>query len=188
MNEAREPELEVLYDAATIAERVRELGRRIEASQSDRELLFISIVGGSVVFLADLIRSLSRPVRYETVQVVYSATAQPGDLLEIQYPISLDVSAQPVVIVKDVVSTGVPESYLISQLLQRGAERVQIAALIDLPEERRVDVEPDYRVFAPKRLGTFAGYGLKYHGRYGNLPYLARIVSAGESRASVRAL
>lgn len=174
-------ELKTLYDAETIQEKVRELGTRIERDHPDPDPLFVSIVGGSVVFLADLIRAVSRPVRYETVQVVYSASGQQGDLLEIQYPISLAVDGQPVVIVKDVVTTGVPESYLINQLLQRGASRVRIAALIDLPEERRVDVVADYSVFTPKRIGVFAGYGLKYEGRFGNLPFLGRIDTEGES-------
>ena len=176
-----EAEIKVLYDADTIQQKVQELGERIERDHPDPEPLFISIVGGSVVFLADLIRAVNRPVRYETVQVVYSASGQQGDLLEIQYPISLAVSDQPVVIVKDVVSTGVPESYLINQLQQRGASRVRIAALIDLPEERRVDVVADYSLFTPKRVGVFAGYGLKYEGSYGNLPFLGRIVDSGES-------
>ena len=177
----RDVEIKNLYEAEQIEQKVRELGARIEADHPQPEPLFISIVGGSVVFLADLIRAISRPVRYETVQVVYSASGQQGDLLEIQYPISLAVTGQPVVIVKDVVSTGVPESYLISQLLQRDAASVRIAALIDLPEERKVDVVVDYRVFTPKRIGVFAGYGLKYEGRFGNLPYLGRIVAARES-------
>lgn len=176
-----EIEIKTLYEADTIEEKVRELGQRIERDHPDPEPLFISIVGGSVVFLADLIRAVSRPVRYETVQVVYSASGQKGDLLEIQYPISLAVTGQPVVIVKDVVSTGVPESYLINQLQQRDASEVRIAALIDLPEERRVDVVADYSVFTPKRVGVFVGYGLKYEGRYGNLPFLGRIATDGES-------
>ena len=174
-------EVKTLYDAETIGGKVRELGARIERDHPEPEPLFVSIVGGSVVFLADLIRAVSRPVRYETVQVVYSASGQEGDPLEIQYPISLDVDGQPVVMVKDVVSTGVPESYLINQLQQRGASRVRIAALIDLPEERRADVVADYSVFTPRRVGRFAGYGLKYQGRYGNLPFLGRIVTTGES-------
>ncbi len=176
-----EIEIKTLYDADTIAGKVRELGQRIELDHEEPELVFISIVGGSVVFLADLIRAVGRPVRYETVQVVYSASGQSGDLLEIQYPISLAVDGQPVVIVKDVVSTGVPESYLINQLHQRGAAAVRIAALIDLPEERRADVVADYSLFTPRRIGIFAGYGLKYEGRFGNLPFLGRIVPTGES-------
>lgn len=176
-----EAAIKTLYEAETIAEKVRELGARIERDHPQPEPLFLSIVGGSVVFLADLIRAVSRPLRYEAVQVVYSASGQQGDLLEIQYPISLDVDGKPVVIVKDVVSTGVPENYLINQLQLRGATRVRIAALIDLPEERKVDVVAEYSVFTPRRLGTFVGYGLKYQGRYGNLPFLGRIAGEGES-------
>ncbi len=170
-----EPRIQRLYDSSTIATKVQALGETIARDHAQDDPWIVSIVGGSVVFLADLVRAIKKPIRYETVQVAYSPSSQGEDLLEIHYPISLDVQDQPVVIVKDVVSTGVTESYLVSQFLDRGAENVEIATLIDLPEERRAELETDYRAFSPKRVGTFVGYGLKYKGRFGNLPYLGRI-------------
>ncbi|MDH3744689.1 MAG: phosphoribosyltransferase family protein [Acidobacteriota bacterium] len=178
MNEAR---IQRLYDASTIATKVQALGETITQDHPDDDPWVVSIIGGSIVFLADLVRSIRKPIRYETVQVAYSPSSRGEDLLEIHYPISLDVQDQAVVIVKDVVSTGVTETYLVSQFLQGGASKVEIATLLDLPEERRADLETDYRVFSPKRVGTFVGYGLKYEGRYGNLPYLGRIDPGRES-------
>ncbi len=171
-----EPEIQILYDAQTIEKKVSSLGQRLEADHADSDPLLISIVGGSVVFLADLVRSIKKPIRYEFVQVHYSSSSRAGEILEIHYPISLAVERQPLVVVKDVVTTGVIENYLTNQFLQRGAQQVRFAALIDVPEERKSDFSPDYGLFTPKRAGTFVGYGLKVDGRYGNLPYLGRLV------------
>ena len=161
-----------LYDAQTIQDKVAELGRRIEEDLGDSDPWIIPIVGGSVLFLADLIRALQQPVRFDFVQVQYSASAHDGDVLEIHYPISLEVTDQNLVIIKDISVSGVIETYLKSQFKQRGAREVRFATLIDVPEERTTDFEPDYRLFTAERRGTFVGYGLKHQGRYGNLPYI----------------
>lgn len=172
MNERR---LQVLYDEDTIATNVRDLGRRLEADHAGSTPVLISIVGGSVVFLADLLRAIEQPVRYEAVQVQYSPSAATEGAIEIQFPIGLDVSGESLVVLKDVVATGVIENYLMSQLLDHGARQVRFVALIDLPEERRSDFHVDYRVFTPRRPGVFVGYGLKRDGMFGNLPHLARL-------------
>jgi hypoxanthine phosphoribosyltransferase len=171
-------EIEPLYDSDTIQQKVAELGNRIEADLGAADPWIISIVGGSVLFLADLIRALTQPVRFDFVQVQYSASAHDGDLLEIQYPISLDVRDQNLVILKDVVVSGVIETYLASQFRDRGASRVVFAALIDVPDQRTTDFQPDYSLFRAERRGVFVGYGLKHRGRFGNLPYLGQLADA----------
>lgn len=170
-----ESKLQVLYDQETIAANVRDLGRRLEEDHADSTPVLISIVGGSVVFLADLLRAIEQPVRYEAVQVQYSDSTGKGEVVDIDFPISLNVTGQSLVVLKDVVATGVIENYLITQLMSLGARQVRFVALIDLPEERKSDFHVDYRVFTPRRPGVFVGYGLKHDGMFGNLPYLARL-------------
>ncbi len=171
-------EIQTLYDAATIQSKVAELGNQIERDLGDADPWIISIVGGSVLFLADLIRSLSQPVRFDFIQVQYSASANDGELLEIHYPISLDVTDQNLVIIKDVVVSGVIETYLKSQFRDRGARKVVFAALIDLPDQRTTDFQPDYSLFRAERQGIFVGYGLKHRGRFGSLPYIGQLAGA----------
>ena len=168
-------EIQSLYAAETIQQKVTELGRQIEADIGEADPWVISIVGGSVLFLADLIRSLSQPVRFDFVQVQYSVSAHEGDLLEIHYPISLDVAQQNLVIIKDVVVSGVIETYLASQFRERGAKKVIFAALIDVPDKRTTDFQPDYSLFRAERQGIFVGYGLKHQGRFGSLPYIGQV-------------
>ena len=168
-------DIQTLYDAETIQNKVKELGRQIEEDHGETDPWVISIVGGSVLFLADLIRSFSQPVRFDFVQVQYSVSAHEGDLLEIHYPISLDVTQQNLVIVKDVVISGVIENYLASQFRDRGAKKVIFAALIDVPDQRTTDFQPDYSLFRAERQGIFVGYGLKHEGRFGSLPYIGQV-------------
>ena len=172
-------EIQPVFDAETIREKVSELGRQIEKALAGTDPWVISIVGGSVLFLADLIRSLSQPVRFDFVQVQYSAGADDNAPLEIQYPLPLDVTDQNLVVIKDVTTTGVIETYLASQLTDLGANRVVFATLIDVPDERTTDFQPDYSLFKAERQGAFVGYGLKHDGRFGSLPYIGRLESAG---------
>lgn len=174
-----DPRIQQLYDPEVIRNKVNAVGRQLETEVGDEDPLLISVVGGSVVFLADLVRSIQKPIRYEFIQVQYSADSHDDHVMEIHYPISMDVSGQTLVLVKDVVTTGVIETYLRQQFLQRDARRVLVAALIDLPEQRRTELKVDYRLFTPKKGGRFIGYGLKTGGRYGNLAYVGRLTEPG---------
>ena len=172
----KRPKIKLLFEANEIQRRVKGLGQRLQHDKPLEDPLFISIVGGSVLFLADLIRTMAEPIRYGFVQVHYAASGREGDILEVGYPISLDVSGQDILVVKDVVSTGVIESYLKSQFQQRGARKVVFAALIDVKSERTTDFQPDYQLFEAQRSGVFVGYGLQYEGRWGNLSYIGEVL------------
>jgi len=173
-----EPTIEPLFQADEIEREVLDLGQRLVTDLADEDPLFLSLLGGSVIFLADLVRAYRPPVRFEFVQVGYRhPEVAATDLLAIQYPIPIDVAGQNVVVVKDVISTGVTETYLTAQFLEKGAKSVRYAALIDLPDERRADLDVVYRAFTLDHAGPLVGYGLKYHGRFGNLPYIGRLTA-----------
>ena len=168
--------IEPLFDAETLQASVRDLGRRIHAEIGGDDPLLIALLGGSVIFLADLVRAIERPVRFEFIQVglMDSETAEPG-VTEIRYPLPLDVAGQSVLVLKDVVTSGVTEPYLEQQLRSHGAREVRFAALIDIPDERKTSFEATYAAFRTGRHGLLVGYGLKQDGRYGNLPYVGRL-------------
>lgn len=173
-----DPQIQILFDAATIEKKVAALGQKLQTDYDGQDPLLVSILGGSVVFLADLLRAIQRPIRYETVKVEYSPATGNDGLLEIDFPISLSVKGQPLIIIKDVVATGITEAYLISQFQELGAKDIRFVALVDLPEQRKLDIPVDYQLLTPKKPGTFVGYGLKLDGLYGNLPYLGRVVGS----------
>lgn len=167
-----EPEIETLFDPATIRERVAELGRRIGEETDGEDPIVIGLLEGSLIFLADLVRAIERPVRFELIQV---ASGEDSGVVRIEYPMPVDIAGQSVLVIKDVVSSGVTEPYLEQKLLDHGARGVRFAALIDIPDARKTDFVPDYHAFTIPPRGTLVGYGLKHLGRYGNLSGVARI-------------
>jgi len=183
--------VELLYDTATVRANVAGLGARLTEDLGagagvGSEPLLLAILGGSLIFLADLVRAIDRPVRFELIQVGSSAGAEIGEVpgapesvLNLHYPIPVEIEERRVVVLKDVVSSGVIEIYLGEQLRQHGAREVRFAALIDLPDERKTAFTVDYSAFSTWRDGILVGYGLKHEGRYGNLPYIGRLPAPG---------
>lgn len=164
-----------LFDADAIARAVSALGRRIAEEIGREDPLIVSLLGGSVVFLADLIRSIERPLRFEFIHVGYSAErTDSGDVVGIHYPMPIDIAGQSILLLKDVVASGVIETYLANQFRQRGARVVRFAALIDMPEERKTSFAVDYAAFTVPREGTLVGYGMKHQGRHGHLSHIGR--------------
>jgi hypoxanthine phosphoribosyltransferase len=175
--------IEPLFDADSVRTHVQELGRRI-GEEMEEDTLLIALLGGSVIFLADLVRAIERPVRFEFIQAAFEPAGLAGDttaesgVVEIRYPLPLDLAGQNVLVLKDVVTSGVTEPYLEQQLRDHGARDVRFAALIDIPDERKTDFQARYAAFQTGRQGLLVGYGLKHDGLYGNLPYVARIQGA----------
>jgi hypoxanthine phosphoribosyltransferase len=170
--------VETLFDAEAVRESVAALGRRIAAEIGSEDPLLVALLGGSVIFLADLVRAIDLPLRYEFIDVAYQADADSGEgdgMLKIQYPIPLDIAGQSVVVLKDVVSSAVTEPYLEQQLRDHGAREVRFAALIDMPDERKTAFDLHYSALTTSRRGLLVGYGLKHQGRHGNLPYVGRL-------------
>jgi hypoxanthine phosphoribosyltransferase len=180
---ALSPAIEPLFDAHALREGVADLGRSIEREIGDEDPLLLALLDGSVILLADLVRTFERPVRFGLIHVGYTSAGNTeeveteGGLLQIHYPLPVEIEGQSVVVLKDVVSSGVTEPYLAQQLRDHGARSVRFAALIDLPDERKTDFELDYCVFQSRRRGVLVGYGLKQAGRYGHLPYLGLIAA-----------
>lgn len=169
--------LEPLFDADAVRDHVQELGRKIGQEMDGQDPLLIALLGGSVIFLADLVRAIERPVRFEFIQVGSEEGVEPG-VVQIRYPLPLDLAGESVLVLKDVVTSGVTEPYLEQQLRDHGAKDVRFAALIDIPDERKTDFQVGYAAFRTGRQGLLVGYGLKHDGLYGNLPYIARIRGA----------
>lgn len=173
------PDIETLFDAETVRESVTTLGRRLSEELAGEDPLLVALLGGSVIFLADLVRAIERPVRFEFIDVAYredpDAGTEDGGLTRIHYPIPIDIAGQSVLVLKDVVSSAVTEPYLEQQLRDHGAREVRFAALIDTPDERKTAFDLHYHALTTHRRGLLVGYGLKHQGRYGNLPYVGRL-------------
>ena len=171
-----EPEenVEVLLGEEELRARISELGRQITRDYEGKSLLVVGILKGSVVFLADLIRSIDLPLDYDFVAISsYGADTRSSGVVRLLKDLDASIEGQHVLIVEDIVDTGwtLRLSYLAENMKARGAASVKVCALLDKPSRRQVDVGIDYCGFVIDDVFV-VGYGLDYNGRYRNLPYV----------------
>lgn len=167
--------IEVVFSAEAIAKRVAELGAAVRAAAGSDPVFLLAILKGTSCFLADLMRATPGDVGYGFIDVVREdADTQVATAVEIDFLNWIDIAGKNVVLLKDVVSTGVIESYLLTQLRQKGPATLKLAALLDRPELRTSELQVDFEGFRVTG-GVFAGYGLELDGRFGNLPYIGRV-------------
>ncbi|HVT45483.1 MAG TPA: phosphoribosyltransferase family protein [Thermoanaerobaculia bacterium] len=167
------------YSEEEIAERVRLVGESIRSDAGSTPLILIAILKGSTVLLADLLRAIPGSVSYQFVDVIMGvADTEIAEARQLNFLTHFDMEGKNVYLLKDVVSTGVIESYLVSQFRQKRPAALKLVALLDRPGLRTVDLQVDFRVFDVGS-GTFVGYGLEYGGEYGNLPFIGTIEKRG---------
>jgi hypoxanthine phosphoribosyltransferase len=165
----------ILYDENTIRRRIDEVGAAIRNDAGDREVLLIGILKGSSVFLADLLRAIPGKVHYEWVNVLLAVNdTGTAEATAIDFLTQFPMDGYRVYVLKDIVTSGVIESYLLTQLRARSPESLKLVALIDCPNSRTVELDCDFSVFATPR-GRFVGYGLESDREFGNLPYICLI-------------
>jgi hypoxanthine phosphoribosyltransferase len=154
---------------------VEKLAVEIRKDAGSAPVFLLGVLKGATCFLSDLLRAIAGDTGYGFIDVVRDAAdALTGDAIEIDFLNFLDIAGKNVYLIKDVVSTGVIENYLLTQLRQKGPAALKLVALIDRPNLRTVDLKADFYAFKVED-GSFAGYGLEWEGLHANLPYLARI-------------
>lgn len=163
------------FSREKIAQRIEELAQEIRRDCGDGPVFLLGILNGSAVFLSDLLRALPGEVSYEFIKVFSEpADTDIADALEIDFLTHFSIADKNVYLLKDVVSTGIIENYLLMQLRQKSPAKLKLVALLDRPDLRTVDVTTDFRLFEVAQ-GHFAGYGLTVQGRHGNLPYIGTL-------------
>ena len=172
---ARAPRVKKAFSADKIGKRVRTLGKKIRKDAGDGEILLLGILKGASIFLADLMRAIPGEVSYGFIDVVRDMNdTETATALEIDFVSHVEIERRNVYVLKDVVSTGVIENYLLQQLRLHEPASVHLVALLDRPDLRTVEIECDYRAFKVSE-GSFVGYGLEIATKYANLPYIGKI-------------
>jgi hypoxanthine phosphoribosyltransferase len=167
--------LNTAFDADAIDKRVTTLAKEIRSQTGEGEVFLLGILKGTAVFLSDLIRAIPGEVGYGFIDVVRDvADTEIATALEIDFLSHTELAGRQVYVLKDVVSTGVIENYLLTQLRLHEPASLRLVALLDRPGMRTVDITTDHKAFEVGD-GTFVGYGLEQNGRYGNLPYIGRL-------------
>lgn len=168
------PNLEVLFSEEQIQARIRELGAEITREYAGKDLVLVSVLKGSCVFLADLMRDidLRLTIDFMSVSSYKDGTKSTGDV-EILKDLSNSIRDKHVLVVEDIIDTGLTLSRLLDILGSRGAASIKLASFLDKPEPRiKTELSIDYTGFVvPNKF--VVGYGLDAAGRYRNLPFIA---------------
>lgn len=161
---------EVLITSEEIQDKVRELGEHITEDYQGEDLLLVGVLNGSVVVLSDLMRHIGLPCEIDFMDVSYygAGTTSTGDIRVLK-DLDRDVTGRHVLIVEDIVDTGLTLSHLQRLLLSRRAETLEICSLLSKPSRREVELDIKYLGFeVPDQF--VVGYGIDYAGAYRNLP------------------
>jgi hypoxanthine phosphoribosyltransferase len=172
--EFTDPNLQVLFTADQIQQRIKELGEEITRDYREKDLVLVSVLKGSCVFLADLMRAidLRLTIDFMSVSSYKDGTTSTGDV-EILKDLSNPIRGKDVIVVEDIIDTGLTLSRLLEILGSRGARSIKLASFLDKPEPRiKKELSVDYTGFVvPNQF--VVGYGLDAAGRYRNLPFIA---------------
>jgi hypoxanthine phosphoribosyltransferase len=170
---------ELLLSVQAISERVADLGARISTDYAGRVPLLVGVLRGSVMFLADLARSLTIPAEFDFMSISTYAGGPSSGVVRILKDLDASIAGRDVILVEDIIDTGLTATYLTATLRGRGPASFVICALLDKSIRRIVEVPIRYRGFEiPDEF--VIGYGLDYFGRYRNLP---EIVGVGDLSA-----
>ncbi len=164
---------EILIDEATLQARVAELGAAITRDYRDRDLLLVGVLKGAIFFMADLMRRIEMPCEVDFMAISsYGEGVDSSGVVRILKDLDMAIEGRDVLIVEDIVDSGLTLSYLIRNLEARNPRSLDVCALLTKPERRENDVECRYIGFEiPNRF--VIGYGLDFAERYRNLPFVA---------------
>ncbi len=162
----------VLFNEHQIANRISELGKQLSEDYWDKNPLFICILKGAVMFMVDLAKSVDIPMEMDFMATSsYGESSKSSGVVRILKDLDRSIEGRHVVLVEDIVETGLTLKYLRETIRHRHVASVKIASLFDKPEGRKVEIRPDYCGFTvPNEF--IVGYGLDYAEHYRNLPYV----------------
>ncbi|MGD9567994.1 MAG: hypoxanthine phosphoribosyltransferase [Sedimentibacter sp.] len=164
---------EILIAEDVLQSKVAELGAKITEDYKDKELLLVCVLKGAVIFVSDLMRKINRPLDIDFMAISsYGTNTQSSGVVRIIKDLNTSIENRHVLIVEDIIDSGLTLSYLVENLKTRGPASVEICTILDKPDRRAIDLEIKYTGFqVPDEF--VVGYGLDYAEKYRNLPYIA---------------
>jgi len=163
---------QILYTAEQIREKVKELGGQLSRDYAGRNPIIVGVLKGAIMFISDLVRHMDIPLELDFMAISsYGASTKSSGVVKIVKDLDMSVEGRHVLIVEDIIDSGLTLSYLIDVLERRNALSVSVVTLFDKPARRTVDLKPDYIGFTLPD-AFVVGYGLDYAEKYRNLPYL----------------
>ena len=168
----REDVLRVLLSEEEIRAKVKEMGQKITEDYKNSNLMLVTVLKGAVVFLADVMRQIDVPAEIDFMVVSsYGSGVKSSGVVKIVKDLDVPLEGKDILIVEDILDSGLTLSYIKKLLASRGPRSIKIATLLDKPSRRKVDLQADYVGFSvPDEF--VIGYGLDYDEKYRNLPYI----------------
>ncbi len=162
----------ILISEEEIQAKVKEIGKQISQDYQGKNLMLVSVLKGSVLFMADLMRAIDIHVAIDFMAVSsYGSGVKTSGVVRIIKDLDMPLEDYDILIVEDILDSGLTLSYLLEYIGRKNPKSIKIATLLDKPERRRVDVYPDYKCFSvPDEF--VVGYGLDYAEKYRNLPFV----------------
>ena len=166
----KKEKMEILIDKEKIEEKVKHLATAVSFDCAGKQPLLVCVLKGAVIFLSDFMRHLQIPVEIDFMAVSsYGDSTETSGVVRILKDLDTSIENKDVIIVEDIIDTGLTLSYLQENLLSRNPNSVKIVTLLDKPQRRIADIEPEYKGFTiPDEF--VVGYGLDFKERYRNLP------------------
>jgi len=163
---------EVLYSEEQISQKVKELGEQLTKDFAGKNPLVICVLKGAFIFMSDLVKEIKTPLEIDFMAVSsYGQSTVSSGVVRILKDLDTSVENRDVLIVEDIIDSGLTLSYLIDVLHHRNAKSVTVCTLFDKPARRKVDLAPDYKGYTlPDEF--VVGYGLDYAEKYRNLPFI----------------
>ena len=162
----------ILFEEQTLQDKITEVGKAITADYRDKNPIFIGVLKGSFMFMADLIRAVDTPCQIEFMGVSsYGNKSETTGAVRITQDLTTDIENRHVIVVEDILDSGLTLSYLLRYLGGRRPASLEVCTLLDKPERRRVDVRVKYTGFQIPD-AFVVGYGLDFAEKYRNLPYV----------------
>ena len=168
--------IEIMISEAKVENRIKELAKAIEKDHKNDQIIFIGLLKGSVLFMSELIKNLNMPILIDFMSVSsYGAGTTSTGVVKILKDVDFDIKDKNLMIVEDIIDTGLTLKYVKEFLLSKGAKKVMITSLLDKPSRRKTDIHGDYIGFEiPDEF--VVGYGLDYAQKHRNLPYIGKVV------------
>ena len=168
----------IVFSEADITSKVAELGRKISEDYKDKEPLLISVLKGTLYFFADLTRRITIPVDIDFMSIgVYPGTTNQTGIVRITKDLDLDITGRHVLMIEDIINTGLTIGYLIQNMESRRPASIKICTLLNNPSQRLVNIPVAYSGFEVSDI-PMVGYGMDVHDKLRNLPYIAEIDEA----------
>lgn len=167
--------IEVMFTKEEIAEKIKLLGEQITKDYEGKPVVLISVLKGSFVFMADLVRAIDLPVHLDFISAKSYTGTTSGGVVNVKMDAELDIKDKHILLVEDILDTGRTLNVLKETLISKGAKDVKIAAFLDKPSRRVIDIHADYYCYTIEDRFV-VGYGLDYDEDYRNLDFVGEVI------------